>query len=269
MVLIAAAIVMAPAQNAMAGSNKQQSSLTRVPGAPDSNAKGEVRVESEADRARYSIEVKAKQIDPSIEHRLYMADGVGALQFIGDLLPEHVDEVRYRARTEDGDALPFGVASPDALEGRPIEVRQVINAQEQLLLVGSMPGAGAQSQGSARSNLDPTELSPPRSKARVRLRSRPSRGDERIEVKANKLDFTSGQEYRVFLEDPATGFLEDVGALERKKKSSSARFRRRTKDGDALPFGVISVAELTNLALEIVDMSTDQVYFEGVTPGWN
>ena len=46
---------------------------------------GEIRVGSEPDRDRHSLEVKATSVDSSIEHRLYMGDAQDSLQLIGAL----------------------------------------------------------------------------------------------------------------------------------------------------------------------------------------
>ena len=248
-----------------------ESRLVRAPGAPDPDAKGEVEIESESDRGRFEFEVEAEQIDPSIEHRLYLEDAQGAMQFIAQMLPEDFDEVRYRARSQDGDPFPFGVGDPFELAGRAVEVYQVLQGQEVLLLVGNVPGGGAgnpSAKASMRDRLDATEAAPARAKAFIKMKTRSRDGDERFEVKAKRLDFSDSQEYRVFLEDPAqAGTLVDVGPLERRRDSTSARYRRRTKDGDALPLGVSSVRELVGLRIEVVETGSDTAIFRGTVPG--
>lgn len=245
-----------------------RTALTRAAGSPDSDAKGEVRVRSDVKKSEHEIDIKAERIDSTLEHRLYIDDGLGTLTLIGTLEPDGSDEVRYRVRTKDGDALPFAETDPANLVGRALEVRQVISAVEQVVLEGTMPALVAGTKGKAKLNLDETSFAPAKSKARLRMRSRTAKGDERFEIKVNKLDFSAGQVYHVRIEDPLNlGTFLDVGEVEpRGKKGNYARFRRRTKDGDPLPLDVATVGDLSGLGVEIFEVGSGDVYFDGVIP---
>jgi hypothetical protein len=69
----------------------------------------------------------------------------------------------------------------------------------------------------------------------------------KLQVKAS-----SGLELELFVEtSPGSGELTLVGVLEERGRSGNYVLRIRTKKGDALPFGVADVAELSGLAVEV------------------
>jgi hypothetical protein len=257
-----AALLFVPAA-ASAGGSDVRTSLTRVSGSPDPDAKGRIRIRSD-DQNREEFEVKAERINPSLSHTLFVENAGGAMEFVGPMQPDGNDEVRYRVRTKDGDLLPVGASSVADLAGRRVEVQQ----SGQAMLEGTVAAIGIGGRARVRKDLAATVLAPPRAKAQARMRSRPAKGDERFEVSARRMDFSQGQDYRLFLEDPANlGNLVDVGALVPQRPGQrTIRFRRRTKDGQALPFGVPRVGDLAGLAVQIVDVTTNNIYFDDTLP---
>ena len=241
---------------------KGQSALVRPASAPDADAKGRVRVETDDDE--HQFEVSVRNVDISLDHDVYMEDGLGseALVFVGAMKVDGSNEMKFRVRTKKGEDLPFDAADNVSLAGRTVEVRSSLGT----ILTGVVPAFGSGKGAKAKLNLDVADGSPnTSSKARLKVRSKPKNGDERFEIAAKKLSF-DGLSYRLFVEDaPGSEDFVDVGALVRKSSSSSARYRRRTKKGDALPLGVASVVDLGGRAIEIRDGS-GTVYLEGTVP---
>jgi hypothetical protein len=243
---------------------KGQSTLVRPESAPDGDAKGRVRVETDVDDDDHQFEVSVRNVDTSLDHDVYMGDGLGseALVFVGAMKVDGSNEMKFRVRTEKGDDLPFDAADNASLAGRAVEVRSSLGT----IVAGVVPAFGSGKGGKAKLNLQAAEGSPNTSaKARLKIRSKPKNGDERFELSAKKLSF-DGLSYRLFVEDAAgSENFVDAGAMVRKSSSSSARYRRRTKKGDALPLGVASVVDLGGRAIEIRD-GTGTVYLEGTLP---
>jgi hypothetical protein len=98
--------------------------------------------------------------------------------------------------------------------------------------------------------------------AKVELKSRPSRGEEKFEIEVKNTNVVGTIE--VWLEDPANpGTLNFVGNMV-SKESNERKFERNTRKGQELPYGVSRVTDLASLQIEL-RRAADAVY-TGLTP---
>lgn len=256
------ALVVAPL-DAFAGSGSKAESrrpLLRPADAEDPRIRGEVRLRSRGDRERF--EVKVKYADPEATYDLYMRHDAMEFSRI-DELERSGKELEYEARVRDGSgSLPFDVASVSELAGYEVEVR--VGAT--IVLYGTVGDFTAERRARAREELDPV-TAPDRARARLRVRSDPRRGDERLEVKVNRLVLPEGEDLVLFMEDPLYlgGELVEVATFQN-RKGKRFRYRVRTRRGQGLPFGVPSVRDLSGLEVEIRNSVSMEVAFDGLMP---
>jgi hypothetical protein len=167
-----------------------------------------------------------------------------------------------------GQALPLNVAKNQDLVGRRLQVR----AGGEVVLKGIVPSFEMAEEQTFKAKVD-LEVVPgsPQLKARGRLTlvSNPAKGDERFEIKIRKLDL-AGIDYVVYVidedsaGDAAPGAGEEAGDVEA-AGSKAGHYRRRTLDGDLLPFEVVDVRALAGRRIEIRD-TEGNVYLTGVVP---
>jgi len=156
----------------------------------------------------------------------------------------------YRARVRKGrGALPFRVSTVTELSGTKLEVRRGAVA----VLEGTVGDSARarETRWRACEELDPAlDYEDEGARARIRVRSRPSPGDERLKI--SRLSLPEGEALVLYMEGPVTpgGELVEVGPLER-KRAKQWRYRARTRKGDPLPFGGQSVLDLGGLDLEV------------------
>ena len=258
------------------GKQKQDISacLVRPADAPDADAKGSLRLRTDEKKGapRHRLDLKAQKLGTAVEHTLWMENGdvVPVLEQVGTLTKSG-KTLKYSLDTSKGDELPFaaaeGVDELSDLAGRAVEVR----AGGDVVLHGTMPAFQAkQKPKQGKDKLDPSAGSPDGdAKGDLRVDSKNWKCEEAIEVKVQKLDFADGP-FRVRIEDAAgSGTFLDAGGLDQLGKSANGRYRRRTKDGDALPGGVSTVAELQGRLLQVgvqVDETTFTSYLEVEVP---
>lgn len=257
--------------------DRGEGALVRVDEPLDEAARGVVKVRDKRNDQRF--EVKAKKIDMDRDVELWIDDGDdGDFVFVDDLEPSDDDDgdglatfkfkARYRANKSRG-SLPLDAETVEELVGLPVEIR----ADGETLLTGRVPELGIPKRAKVkeRSELeatdDATDLSS-EARARVKLFAKPARDDHRFEVKVTDFPDVDSADLRLWLEDPDDpGMLVDLGAFDPDGSDDAEhRFRRRTRKGEALPFGVESVEELFDLDMEIRNAGDDTLYFEGETP---
>jgi hypothetical protein len=271
--LITALAILAISAPAWAAApEKGESALVRVADAPDDDARGEVRIRTHKKDQR--LWVRVTHIDAAADVDLYLENAGGVMEFVGSLEPGN-DEAedaafRYRARLKKGQGeLPFGVSSVAELQGRAIEIR--IGAASALTGHVPMLGISPRKHHKARVTLDPTDAAPDDARARLRLRSKPFKGDERFELMVVDFALAEDDTLLLFLEDPANpGTWVDLGDFEQHPHEiDEHRYRRRTRKGAPLPFFVDAVSDLGGLAVEVRDGDGNQVWFEGVVPNFD
>ena len=248
--------------------------LLRPADAPDPLIKGEVRTRSRGDRQEFKIQVEGAVADASYFVHIGSGEAVEIEELEGS-----GRERSYRVRVRDGEgSLPLGASSVEELAGVPLNVYAVSGELDSLVLVGAVGDAAASGRSRWRARETLTRVGAPASAvSKLRVRSKPRRGDERFEVKVSRLSLPDGEGLVLYMEDPnvaasaESAVAEDlvlVGALER-KNANQHRYRVRTRKSQQLPFGVASVRDLGGLALEVRNDTTDETLFEGVVPSPN
>jgi hypothetical protein len=239
-----------------------QVSLVRPDPAPDADAKGSLRIRSDKKGERFDVHVQ--KVDPDLAHDVYIEDpdGSGLFTFVA-ALDAGGSKLKLALDTKKGDELPLDAVSTEALIGRRVEVR--VGAD--VILKGTVPAYGlSKKPASAKSEIVAPDGAPaPDMKAKLKLRSKANKGQERIDLKAKKVPFADDGPFHVFIEDAAgSDVFVNVGELEQ-KDGSHGRYRRDTKQGDALPLDVAGVSELAGRELQVRD-DGNVVYLAGVIP---
>lgn len=241
---------------------------------------GHVKVRKRAD-GHQGFDVEADHLAPGRSVDVVVTDPADAsrVEVLGPISANVEGEAEIELRTQDGDRLPFGVADVDELEGYLIAVRDATSAQQ--LLHGEVPALGnvpvctdddnrGDDNGGGGDDSSIRMAGEARLStavgiggfARVQLRSRPDRGEERIEVEVSDVALAG---LEVWLENPndPQRDLELVGTLH--FEVDHLEFERDTESGDQLPFGATEAAELQNLQIE-VRFPDGTVAYSGVTP---
>ncbi len=266
--LLFAGLVATPEASALGSSKmKGEVKLVRPSGGSAPSAKGTLKIETDIKKGQHRFEVHAIKIDPSLVHELWVEDPMRPGTFVWiAVMDQNVgdDSAKFRVDTKKGDALPHGAANAVDLGGLGIEVRPAGLAA---VLQANVPALGG-SQKPRKAKLKfALPVDPPALKAsgKLEMRTKPSKGDERIEIKAKNLPFDTVASFHLFIETAVEGVFAEVATLVQKGKSEG-RYRVRTKDGQALPFGASSVAEFEGRDIEIRGADLTTVYLEGVIP---
>lgn len=250
---------------------QRQFALQRPNPAPDPDAKGKVEVEKKGTEQEFEIEAERLDSAPNANFGAFLETAVdsGTYVLLGGLALVDSAKGKWKLELEAKCAAPpiLGVADVSQLSGRRIEVR---DANDTLLLFGVVPDLGA-FQGSPNVNqqakLTPPDATPPSPKAAgtARVRYLGKKGESTLDVKVRKL--TGANSFSVWIEtSPGSQVLEAVGSLDLKGKAeTSGRFVVSTKKGDGLPFGVLTVKDLSGRRIEIRD-SSDAVHLKGILP---
>jgi hypothetical protein len=212
----------------------------------------EARVEiRRRDQDRQRLIVKLDDATRGASLDLFMADSLGDIVRVGDVVERRGGDYRYRVRTKKGQALPFGAADVSSLSGRVIEVRTDVGS---LVASGRMPsvdGPAPRAKGPARlssalSVIGGVGDGGVHADVDVR-RKRDGREEFRVEIERAE----PGLQLIAFVAD-AAGVLREIGALTADDDDAGEyELRFRTKDGDALPLGAATVGELAGRALEV------------------
>jgi hypothetical protein len=237
-----------------------QVSLVRPDDPPDDDAKGTLRIRSEKKGERFDVHVQ--KVDVDLVHELWIEepDDSGLFVFVSTLDREK-NELKYSVFTKKGDDLPLDAVDTEELIGRRVEVR----SSDAVVLKGVVPPYGLSKKPvKAKAEiLAPQGAPEPDMQGKLELRSKPDKGQERIDFKVKKVPFETEGPFRVFIENDLD-VLTDVGELEQ-TGNSSGRFRRDTKQGQPLPLDVFGVIELAGRAIEVRD-GDDVVFLAGVIP---
>lgn len=250
---------------------ERQFALQRPNPAPDPDAKGKVEVEKKGTEQEF--EVEGEHLDSTSEATygafLETAVGSGTYTLLGALSLRDAVKGKWKLELEAKCMAPpiLGVADVSELSGRRIEVR---DGSDAVILFGVVPDLAA-FQGSPNVNqqakLTPPDATPPSPKAAgtARVRFLGKKGESTLDVKVRKL--TGANSFSVWIEtSPGSQVLEAVGSLDLKGKAeTSGRFVVSTKKGDGLPFGVLTVKDLSGRRIEIRD-SSDAVHLKGILP---
>jgi hypothetical protein len=252
---------------------RAEAQLERAETSDDDDVSGKVRIESRADREKFSAE--AEDLGGGRLVELFVMDG--ATEESQGVQPADEDgEAEWELSTQDGDRLPFGVSTVAELEGLRVEVRDA--ATGLVLLVGEIPSLPAALPGDDRDDDSRDDESEDGDEARgrarlvrvtaasgeayVELRTEDD-GEQRVKVEVEGL--LSPPTVELWLEDPAGGGLTKIGTLVA-DDDGELELDLDTDDGDALPFGVADVSELVGLAVELRSAADGSVLYAGTTP---
>lgn len=233
---------------------------------------GRIRVRRRDD-GHTGFDVEVEHLAPGRTVEVFVIDPASAVSESQGVVPaDGLGEAELELRTNDGARLPFGVLDVDDLEGYAVEVRAPTGGA--LLLSGAVPATGGATQctsGGGNGDRETGEsvlinAAGVSGLARVELRSRPERGEERIEVEVTGTSVAGA--IAVWLEDPAVpGAMTLVGMLS--PEGLALEFERDTEQGETLPFGVTQASDLTGLRIELRRQADGAVVYQGTTPPLN
>jgi hypothetical protein len=254
-----AALGMGPGGN---GKKDSQICLVRPDDPPDGDAKGTLRIRHKGNGD--SLEIHVQKVDADQTLHAWMEDPIDSDTFtdIGALSSGGSPKLKFE--TKKGDALPLAAASLDDLIGRKVEIRQ----DAAVVLQGVVPPWDlSKHPQKATLTITPPDGAPaPDMSAKLSLRAKDDKGQERIELKAKKVPWDSDLHLKVFVEDGvASGVFVDSGEVD-KKGDSGAHWKRDTKQGQALPAGANFCSELAGRLIEVRRVSDDVVYLRGTIP---
>lgn len=232
---------------------RAEARLLRADGSPDANVKGKVKVESRADREKFTIEAEHFAAGTVVEFFLDDPATPEGLVSVGTATAAGLEgEARLELNTKNGAALPMGAAAVSELAGFAIEVRLVAGGA--LLLTGEVPGLptgggdpgapplpGDDARGRAR-------LTPalPGLEGHVEIRTRPEQNRQRFEMEAEGL--APGTQVAFLIEDPANpGALVQIAV-----RAADLDGEAELKTEGLLPLGVAKVDELVGLDVRVV-----------------
>ncbi len=241
-------------------------SLVRPVSPVDGDARGKMRFRSKSkkDVSVARVDVLVRKVDVSLQHNLFLEDGVGAGTFSDLGVLDAVDgKLRWSADEGDGGSLPLGVDSLADLVDRRIEVRQ----GSDLILEGVGPDLAASKKPvKHKAKLDDPEAEGDSVvSGQLSIRSKADKGQHRLSIKVKKAPFGTS-DIHLFCELAAdSGVFVDAGLFDRKGSSSNGRYRRDTHLGAPLPLGVSDLAALSGRELQVRD-DADQVLLHVVLP---
>ena len=240
--------------------------LTPCASSDDLDAHGSVRIESRPDRERLHVELE--HATPGRSLVAVVIDASANEASLGTSVVGLTGEVEWSINSADGDALPFGVATTADLVGFEVEVRDAADASIVLACgtIGDLPNSAGDDSHVDRDGREGVARvdAPVGTEAYVKIKHRT--GDEaRDEFKAEVSHFAAGDVVDVWLENPAApGTFTLVGSMT-VDGEGEGELEISTHDGDTLPFGVASAADLAGLRVEFRTPAA-VVLFAGVVP---
>lgn len=246
--------------------------LERTEANDDADMKGCLEVEQRDDGARFELEVEHATAGRTLELVVIDPDGVEESQ--GTLTVNLEGEAEWEF---DMTTLPFDVLTVDELEGYDVAVRDGVTGTN--LLVGSIPELPASAPSDAEDDDSDDDGSDDegeeRGKARltaheadlegyVEIESEPLEGDQEFKIEAEYL--APGREVEFFIEDAAApGTFVSLGTRAADLEGE-AELELETDEGQTLPGGATTVAELVGLSVEVRDAVTGALLLDGTVP---
>jgi hypothetical protein len=246
---------------------RAETRLTRDAASPDGDVQGKVRIESRADREKFTIE--AERLDAGTVVEFFLDDPSNADGFasIGTATALSGGEAQIELATNDGEALPMGAAAAGALSGFLVEVR--LAGTGEVLLTGVVPALpdGTVAPGNPGSGTDSgrgrAPLTPLASglEGRVEIRQRLDSGEQRFKMEAQNL--ASGTQVAFWIEDFSGTFVN----LRSVVADAAGEAEINTQDGLPMPLGVGDVGDLVGLGVRVtLDDGSGTVLLEGSVP---
>lgn len=219
---------------------RAESRLQRAAGSPDTDVQGKVRVESRADREKFTIEAEHLDAGTVVE---FFLDGAS----IGSATADATGEAKLELATNDGAVLPLGKATAADLSGLPVEVR--LAGGGATLLTGEVPALpdGTVTPGDPGAVTDRSRGRAPLAplvsglEGHVEIRRRPD--EQRFKMEAQGL--ASGTAVAFWIADTSGTFVRLGGAT----AGATGDVEVSTQDNIAMPLGVSDVADLVGLSV--------------------
>ena len=234
------------------------------------------QLELERDMVRQEFQVQVQNADAGRDLELVVIDPDGNEESQGVRTVDALGEAEWRMNTEDGDRLPFDVADLDELEDHGVEVRDA-NTGIALLTAGvtEMPppagSGGGPDDGDSDGGVDRSHgialltAVEPDLEGFVEIRSRDDGACESFLMQAEGL--AKGRTVEFFVEDPETaGSYLSLDTRTAQGSKGQVHLGLSTAQGDDLPAGVSSVADLVGLGVEIRDAETGDLLLYGTIP---
>jgi hypothetical protein len=253
--------------------------MTRATTNDDADMKGEVELESRTDREKFEVEVEHAAPDRELE--LFVIDPDGIEESQGVRFVDAFGEAEWEFETNDGDRLPFDVATVDDLVDHTVEVRDATSGV--LLLtteLGELPASAPSTDDGSRdddSGSDGGNGEGDRVRGRARLtaaesgldgyvevRRRADENRERFQIEAEHL--APGRVVELFVEDPGmAGSLLSLGRFAA-DSAGEVELELDTNDGDMLPGNVATVLDLVGLEVQVRDGAGGGLLLSGLVP---
>ncbi len=270
--------------------------MDRAASSDDLDIEGKLELEVRDDRSGIEVEVEHAAPDRDLELVAIAPDGTE--ESLGILTVGLDGETEWEVETSDGGILPFGVDSVEALEGYEVEVRDATDGTALLratlpevpLSVPDAPSDdaddddghddddsddddsdddddGGDSDDDGESRLrgrSPLVAVVAGLKGHIEIRSREQGTNERLEIEGEHLSPDAAVEF--FVEDGlGADTFTSIGARSADMEGE-AELELETGDGDALPNGAATVAELVGLKVEVRDAATGDLLLSGTIP---
>ncbi|MFN0205190.1 MAG: hypothetical protein ACKVS6_02615 [Planctomycetota bacterium] len=238
---------------------------------PDTNATGRIRLRIQGSESEFECEAEHVDTDVTASFSVHIETlaGSNAYFLVGplSLVSGKTPHWRLEFKNEGTPAPELGVGTLIDLAGRRIQFRDKNDATVLRGIVPAVTTGIGKNNFNERANLTHPAASQPSPKAHgwVRSRYNAPQGASSFEVRAaNLADLNT---YDVFIETAlGSGVFDKAGSLQLKgNKTKSGVFKRETKNGDALPLGVMTLGELTDREIEIRD-GNGNVHLNGTSP---
>lgn len=258
------------AGDALAGKKERaEDFLVRPDPAPDADARGRIKLETEAGKDRDRLELRADHVDDSGTFDVYIEDALGSATFVllGAMQADDSGSGELRLKFDEQKApLPLAIASVSELYGRQLEVRDGGSA---VVLEGAIPDpadqVGKKGFSKAKATLAlPLGAPDPDAQGRVEIWHKGKDNRERFRVKAEHLD-TLGVFVVEVEDDVGAGTFTAVGTMSADASDDGGfKLYLDKQQGDPMPFG-LPVDDLAGRVVRIAD-GTSAVVLEGVIP---
>ncbi len=216
-----------------------RSALMRDVASPFPDASGEV--EARKSPTGDSLEIEAKHLDAAAALEFFLEQDDGTLVSIGTATADSQGEAKLAFDTAQGDTLPLGAASVDALAGRRVEVRTAAGIP---VLFGIVPNATT----SAENHHEKGSFDLSGNSARVDAKVNGRAGRERLTIKVRDRAAAGGTA-ELFVDD-GTGTLVLAGSAT-VRRSGTVRFTFDNRKGGTLPLSAERLHDLSGRAFEI------------------
>ena len=236
--------------------------LARPEGAADTDASGNVKVESREGRIVIKVKVRHLAVGAVLNITLTNPAEGGATEALGSVTINEEGNGQFKLDTANGDAVPFGALDLAALLGFKVEVK---NAEGVVVLTGKICAAEIREDGEEHGADEPCEanLARPDPAPDADATGEVEIEGEELEVEVERL--APGTSYDVVLIQPGEGGASATIGQVKTGERGSSNTEFTAGEGVVLPFGKTKISELVGLGVEIRDPA-GAVVLKGAIP---